>query len=263
MLHTLILDGALPFIATDDDADDDAYPNIVLPKLSRLELKSRIRSCTKFLEHINFPVTADTTVTCDLILSYHRFCHFLSVIGNRMTNFVISALTFQVPYGRHPRPRTVRILCTITHSHQPAPTNVTLEFDTEHFNVDDFIDTASETLPMTNVHELDIVGFRRSLAISFDSLPDIHTIRFKHCYPALRLVRDGLADTHRLRNLQFFEVEFNGVIPTLMDGLERRLLSGIPIEYIRLDTCYDLRKADVMRMKEFVQDVEWDGKEML
>ena len=65
-----------------------------------------------------------------------------------------------------------------------------------------------------------------------------------------------------LRSLQFSVVEFlDEVIPTLMDGLKRRLLSGFPIEYIRLDECLNLKQADVMRMKEFVQDVEWDGKE--
>jgi hypothetical protein len=44
-----------------------------------------------------------------------------------------------------------------------------------------------------------------------------------------------------------------------MDGLKHRLLSGFPIEYIRFDECFDLKQAGVMRMNEFVQDVEWDG----
>jgi hypothetical protein len=44
-----------------------------------------------------------------------------------------------------------------------------------------------------------------------------------------------------------------------MDGLKHRLLSGFPIEYIRFDKCPMLKQVDMMRMKEFVQDVEWDG----
>jgi F-box-like len=266
MLHTLILNRVLPFVDT-----DDAYPNLVLPKLSRLELTSSIASCTNFLEHIIFPVTTDTTVICDLKQPRSDGCGrlfraFLSVMGNRKANFVISAVTFLVM-------STVGIQCTITHSHQPAPTNVTFEFVTDVGDgrlSRDIFNIASVTLPLTNAHDLDIVGFGPALVISFDSLPDIHTIRFKKCDPALELVRAALTDNKHfyqlqlrsLRSLQFSDVEFlYNVIPTLMYGLECRLLSGFPIKYIRLDECVNLKQADVMRMKEFVQDVEWDGWE--
>ena len=80
------------------------------------------------------------------------------------------------------------------------------------------------------------------------------------------MVLAALADNKQLRSLR--SLEFSNVkfldkdISTLVDGLEHRLLSGFPIEYIRLHRCYYLKRADVMRMKKFVQDVEWDkGKE--
>jgi hypothetical protein len=270
MLHTLIFDRALPFVD-----NGDAYPNLVLPKLSRLELTSSVASCTNFLEHIIFPVTTDTSVTCNLNQpqdnNVGRLFHALfSVNGNRKTNFVISVATFHVrSFGRS---NTVSILCTITHSHQPAPTNVTFKFSTDVYNhelVRDIFDTASITLPLTNAHELDIVGYApRWPVISFESLPNIHTIRFKTHGSPFEMVRATLADNEHshqlrfLRSLQFSDVMFaDEDIFALMDGLKCRLLSGFPIECIRLDTCYDLKQADVMRMKEFVQDVEWDGKE--
>ena len=133
----------------------------------------------------------------------------------------------------------------------------------------DIFDSASVTLPLTNVDKLDIVGFGPGLVISFDSLRDIHTIRFKECIPALEVVRAVLADNEHsyqrqlrsLCSLQFYDVEFlDEVIPTLMDGLECRVFSGFPIEYIRLDKCSNLGKADVMCMQELVHDVEWDGQ---
>ena len=265
MLHTLVLDGVLPLVGS-----DDAYPNLVLPKLSRLELCSSIASCTNFLEHIIFPVTTDITIRCPNSSQdddYGRlFRTFLSVMGNRTTNFVISALTLFTSSD------TVRILCTITHSHQPAPTNVTFQFWTSSNNHElnrDIVNTASVALPLTNTRELGIVGYGSEWpVISFDSLPNIHTIRFEGYGPPLDLVHIALAynehphQLRSLRSLRFFQVTFlDEDIFALMDGLKRRLLLGFPIEYICLRQCINLEKEKVMRMKEFVQDVDWDGVE--
>jgi F-box-like len=266
MLHTLKFVRVLPFVGT-----EDAYPNLVLPKLSRLELSSSIASCTNFLEHVIFPVTTDTTVTCEnssQVDNYGRlFRTFFSVMGNRKTNSVISALTLKAMFehGYY----TVSIRCTISHSHQPAPTNVTFKFPTNFHNHEldrNIFNIAIVTLPLTNAHELKIAGGGPWRVISFNSLPNIHTIRFKTFDLPLSIVRAALADNEHshqlrsLRNLQFSNMTFldEGIF-TLMDGLKRRLLSGFPIEYIRFDACYHLKQADVMRMKEFVQDVEWDG----
>jgi F-box-like len=51
MLHTLIFDKVLPFVGT-----DEAYPNLVLPELSRLELTSSIASCTN-ISFFRLPLT--------------------------------------------------------------------------------------------------------------------------------------------------------------------------------------------------------------
>jgi hypothetical protein len=80
------------------------------------------------------------------------------------------------------------------------------------------------------------------------------------------MVSAALADNEHshqlrsLRSLQFYDVTFfDEDFFRFMDGLKRCLLSGVPIEHIRIDKCGDLKQATVMRMKEFVQDVEWDG----
>jgi F-box-like len=203
MLHTLIFDRVLPTVGT-----DEAYPNLVLPKLSRLELTSSIASCTNFLEHIIFPVTTNTTVTCNLTPPRSDACGrlfraFLSVIANRKTNFVISAVTFEVMSN------AVSILCTITHSHQPAPTIVSFEFSTDDYNHElyqDICNIASVTLPLTNAHELDIGGCAPQWpVISFDSLPNIHTIRFKTYGRPFEVNCADLTDnerSHQLRSLR-------------------------------------------------------------
>jgi hypothetical protein len=264
MLHTLIFDRVLPYENT-----YETFPNLVLPKLSRLELTSDITSCTSFLEHIIFPVTADTRVTCYLdpreYYDYGRlFRTFLSVKGNRK----ISVLKFEYEVNSY---SSLNILCTITHSHQPAPTNLMFEFRTypgEYEIYEDILNTAGVTLPLTNPHELDIVGFRwRWPVINFDSLPNIHTIRFKAYTRPPEMFLAAFADNEHplklrfLRSLEFFDTRFSrNNISTLMDGLKLRLLSGIPIEYIRLHRCSNIETETVMRMKEFVQDVEWDRK---
>jgi F-box-like len=270
LLHTLVFDGVLPFVGT-----DDAYPNLVLPKLSRLELTSSFASCTNFLEHIIIPVTTDATVTCEHPSQdddYGKlFRTFLSAMGIRKANdFVISAVTFEGISNNIES--TASIQCTITHTHQPAPTNVTFQFSTDFYDDElfrDIFNIAIVTLPLTNTYKLDIVGFvNGSPVINFNSLPNVHTIRFDTYYPPLEVVRAALTDdehSHQLRSLrslQFFKTAFSDeVIFTLMDGLKRRLLSGFPIEYIRLDECLKLKQINVMRMKKFVQDVKWDGKE--
>jgi hypothetical protein len=80
------------------------------------------------------------------------------------------------------------------------------------------------------------------------------------------MIRAAVADNDHpyqlrsLHNLQFLSVVFSDErISALIDGLKCHLLSGFPIENIRLFRCGNLKKRDVMRMKEFVQDVEWDG----
>ena len=123
------------------------------------------------------------------------------------------------------------------------------------------------SLPLTNAHELDIVWYAPQWpVISFNSLPNLHTIRFKSYVHPSNMVCVDLADdghSHQLRSLrslQFSYMTFSDEgISNLMDDLKHRLLSGFPIEYIRFDECSNLKQADVMRMKEFVQDVEWDN----
>jgi F-box-like len=268
MLHTLIFDWVLPYADT-----YEKFPNIVLPNLSRLELTSDIASCTNFLEHIIFPVTTDTRVTCDLdpqeYNDYGRlFRTFLSVKGDRKTNFVISALKFEV---KVPFRSNLNLLCTISHSHQTAPTNLAFEFWTKHREYEifgDILNTAGVTLPLINPHELEIAGHGRHWpVINFDSLPNIHTIRFKTYNRPPEMFFAALADNDHslklrfLRSLEFFYTRFTrDNISTLMDSLKHRQLSGIPIEHICLRNCFNVRTENVMRMKEFVQDVEWDRK---
>jgi hypothetical protein len=160
-------------------------------------------------------------------------------------------------------------------SHWSHPINhiidrLTFEFSTNVYIRGLFLEifnTASVTLPLADAHELNIVGGGPSWpAVSFDSLPNIHTIRFMIHGSPFRIIGAALADnehSHQLRSLcslQFSYMSFlDEDIRDLMDGLKCRILSGFPIEYIRLDECFRLKQADVMRMEEFVQDVEWDG----
>jgi hypothetical protein len=160
------------------------------------------------------------------------------------------------------------LLYTISHSHQSALTKVAFTFVTEGNGREiyqDVFNTANIILPPADAHRLDINGNEPRWPINFESLPNIRTIRFNTYKFPLEIVGAALGDdghSHKLPhlcNLQFDNLPFSDEgTATLMNGLKHRLLSGFPIKKIRLRTC-DLSEVDVTRMKEFVQDVDWDG----
>jgi hypothetical protein len=159
------------------------------------------------------------------------------------------------------------MLYTISHSHQSAPMKVAFKFSSCDYSRNvfrDIFDTASITLPPADAHVLDISGNAPYWPLKFDSLPNIRTIRFKTQYFPHKVVRSALGNKGRsqrlpdLCSLEFFNLKFSDdSTAILMDGLKCRLLSGFPIKKLSLYACFYLWEADVIRMKEFVQDVEW------
>jgi F-box-like len=265
MLHTLELFNVLPkHLFT----DTGAYPKLVLPELSRLDVTSSVVSCVILLEHLIFPITTNITLECDWDPlgnnDYRRlFRAFLSAIGNEKANFVISALRLKI--GFKWRINSIGMLYTMSHSHQSAPTKVAFNFFTEDNGREmyqDIFNTASIILPPADAHRLDITGDVPHWPINFESLPNIRTIRFRTYNFPLEIVGAVLGDSHKLPHLcslQFSYLTFSDEgTATLINGLKNRLLSGFPIKNIYLRKC-DLSEADVTRMKEFVQDVNWDG----
>ena len=266
MLHTLILSNVLPEHLF---SDTGAYPKLVLPSLSRLDVTSSVVSCAIFLEHLTFPITSNIALECDQNPlrnnDYRRlFRAFLSAIGNEKANFIISALELRIESSW--RPSFISMLYTMSHSHQSAPTKVKFEFFTKDYDREifqDIFNTASITLPPADAHGLDITGNGPHWPINFDSLPNIRTISFKTYDFPLEIVRAALGDKGHsyklphLCSLQFFDLEFSDEgTAALMDGLKHRLLSGFPIKNICLRTC-NLGEVDVTQMKEIV-DVDWD-----
>jgi F-box-like len=266
MLHTLTLCNVLPeHLFT----DTDAYPKLMLPKLSRLLVTSSVVSCAILLEHLIFPITTNITLQCDQNPlrndDYRRLFHaFLSAIGNDKANFVISVLELKIEYNGN----YVGMVYTMSHSHRSAPTKVAFIFYTEDNGREiyqDVFNTASIILPPAEAHGLDITGNAAHWPINFESLPNLRTIRFKTYDFPLEIVGAALGvegHSHKLPylcNLQFFNLAFSDEgTATLMNGLKYRLHSGFPIKNIFVRSC-DLNEVDVTRMKEFVQDVKWDG----
>ena len=134
----------------------------------------------------------------------------------------------------------------------------------EHEIYQDILNAAS-TLPLAEAHVLEITGSPPHRPINFESLPNIRTIRFKTQDFPLEIVGAALGDggdSHKLPHL--CSLQFDNLVfldegtATLMNGLKHRLLSGSPIKNICFRKC-GLSEVDVTRMKEFVQDVDWDG----
>jgi F-box-like len=271
MLHTLILFNVLPkHVST----DTGAYPKLVLPKLSLLDVFSSVVSCAVLLEHLNFPITTNITLQCNLDPlrnNGHRrlFRAFLSAIGNEKATFIISALKLEIN-NQSMRRNTINMLYTVSHD-ESAPTKVTFKFFADVYDrkiLRDIFNAASVTLPPADAHALDIAGNGPYWPINFDSLPNIRTIRFKTHHFPLEIVDAALGDeghSHKLPNLcslQFFNLIFSDEHKAaLINGLKNRLLSGFPIKNICFRICFNLKKTDVIRLKEFVQDVEWDEEQ--
>ena len=271
MLHTLKLCNVLPeHLYT----DTDAYPQLILPKLSRLVMTGSVVSCAILFELLIFPITTNITLECNLDSlwdnSYHRlFRAFLTAIGNEKANFVISALELKINHSILRR-SSIGMLYTISHSHQSAPTEVAFKFSLCDYSrnvFQDIFDTASITLPPADAHVLDISGNAPYWPLKFDSLPNIRTIRFMTQYFPQKVVRAALGNkgpSQRLPDLcslEFFNLKFSDdYTAILMDGLKCRLLSGFPIKKVSLCGCFNLWEADAISMKELVQDIEIDGE---
>ena len=266
MLHTLTLVDVLP---THPLADTGAYPKLVFPKLSQLVVTSSVVSCAILLQHLVFPTTINIKLRCHTnpLSDYRRlFRAFLSAISNEKADFVISTLGLKI--GSTWIINSIDILYTISHGYQSAPTKVAFTFVTEGSDREihqDVFNAANIILPPADAHRLDIKGYAPRWPINFESLPNIRTICFNTYKFPLEIVRTALGDnghSHKLPHLcclQFDNLAFSDEgTATLMNGLKHRLLSGFPIKNICLHAC-ELSEVDVTRMKEFVQDVEWDG----
>jgi len=266
MLHTLKLIDVLP---THPLAHTGAYPKLVFPKLSQLVVTSSVVSCAILLQHLVFPTTINIKLRCHTnpLSDYRRlFRAFLSAISNEKADFVISTLGLKI--GSTWIINSIDILYTISHGYQSAPTKVAFTFVTEGSDREihqDVFNAANIILPPADAHRLDIKGYAPRWPINFESLPNIRTICFNTYKFPLEIVRTALGDnghSHKLPHLcclQFDNLAFSDEgTATLMNGLKHRLLSGFPIKNICLHAC-ELSEVDVTRMKEFVQDVEWDG----
>jgi hypothetical protein len=265
MLHTLVLYNVLP---EHRFTDTGAYPKLFLPKLSRLAVTSTVSSCTILLEHLIIPNTTTIALQCNQnpLWNDRLFRALPSAIGKEKAKLIISALGLKIMSNI--RVGFIDMLYTVFHSYQSAPTKFAFEFVTRDYSREiyqDIFNTASITLPPADVRGLEISGNGPHWPINFESLPNLRAIRFETSDFPLEIVSAALGDeghSHKLPHLcslLFFNVAFSDEgTATLINGLKCRQLSGFPIKNIHLRTC-DISEVDVTRMKEFVQDVNWDG----
>jgi F-box-like len=264
-LHTLMFCEVLP----EEVSADTEYPRLNLPELSNLTLIGSITSCINFLERLVFPPTTATTIRCERLLpnaNYHGLFHaFRSAFGNGEVDFVIQALEIK---EIAPQPPLFHLRYTLTHRHSSLPTIVTFAFNCQNRYqgmIEDVLGAASRTISHTDIHDL-VLAFDDSSCVSGvrRHLPNILNIRFE-AYSRDFINALGDRDSPmlpRLQNLQFVEVYFSQQgVTTLLNCLESRSLSGLPIKTIHLRQCMQLFEEDVTRIKEFVQDVDWDGHE--
>jgi hypothetical protein len=273
MLHTLILGEVLP----EELSADIEYPKLDLPELSKLTVIGSITSCINFLKHLVFPPTTVTTIHCKRLsrnANYHGLFHaFCSAIGNGEVDFAVQALKID-RVRVTPQLTSFHLKYTLTHRHSSLPTIVTFSFDFYGDRrvggypeiIEDVLCTASRAISPTDVHDL-VVFSDHSDWISGvrHHLPNILNIRIFQIYSRKFIIALGDRDSPmlpRLRRLEFVNVFFSDQdVLFLLNCLESRFHAGLPIKTIHLSECIQIFEAEVTRMKEFVQFVDWDGHE--
>ena len=272
-LHTLTLTEVLP----EEMSADTVYPKLALPELSNLTLTGSITSCINFLERLVLPLTTATYIDCKRLsqnANYHRlFRSFRTAIGNGEGDLAIHALVITPRRVTSLSGSGFRLHYALAHRHSSPRTIVTFSFhcwDPYPGMFEDVLSTASRTISQTDIHDLLVDAFDDSDYSDWISgvrhhLPNIPNI----CLSKMRL-RDfiiALGDRDspmlpHLRNLLFIEVYFwPQDVQLLLNCLESRFLSGMPIKAIHLSDCIRLFEPDVRRMEKFVQLVDWDGHE--
>jgi hypothetical protein len=154
----------------------------------------------------------------------------------------------------------------------------------ENYRFSDVIDHLARSiviaLPIAEVKMLSLSGLEELSDIDWPELlhhlPKIHTIHVRHTFPLklINLLAGGVKQSMgssrptvilpQLRSLWLTDLDFgaSGCTPqSFLACLQSRAQVHSAIQELHLQDCLYLYGQEVEMMKEFVQDVDWDGIE--
>jgi hypothetical protein len=287
ILETLILDQAL---STHGRTSSQAQPRLFLPNLYRLTLDDSVDHCADLLAHLSYSAQTLVSFNCEMPSNNGLggvFDAIQSAAGYGENDHVIYALGLSLQHNFYLRKNQSTFRCWVNlrhstplqHSEQPEQLTFILSapFGDRHF-LARTLRAAGAAICLTDVqtfhmgpaldqYEVDWPFFLRLL-------PNVHTILFQKEIPiglGQVLANNGIEETKlnvlitpllpRLRSLWFIEVSFEVHQDALWTFFQSRLQSGVAIEHIHLRDCWEFSEDDATKLKEFVQDVDWDGIE--
>jgi len=276
MLNTLIIEEALPTLLRDDTSPDNPSPRQLLRNLHALTLCGSVDACSLLLQQICYATATGVALKCDISSrSSPDFCKLLRAAESAATfgggGHSVQSLFIANQMG-----------CLIFSHPVPTSSNVpqlAIIIGRQSDQRGDFVRSTVIALPITEVQMLSLSGGLSGIDWSefLHHLPKIHTIHIRHAFPLnfINLLAGDVEQTIRsskpvtvilpqLRSLWLTGVDFlaTGCTPrSFLACLQSRAQLDSAIQDLHIQDSLCLYEREVEMMKEFVQDVDWDGIE--
>jgi hypothetical protein len=283
MLNTLIIEEALPTLLPDDTSPDNPPPKQLLGNLHTLTLcHGSVDACTRLLQQLCYATATAVTLKCDISLTSNpNVCKLLRAAesaaafggGDHSMQSLFIAFRSECLIFSHSAP-------TFSSSNVPRLSIIMREENYRFFEeIDHLARSIVIALPIAEVKMLYLSGLELSdidWPELLHHLPKIHTNHVRHAFPLklINLLAGGVKQTMgssgptiilpQLRSLWLTDLDFgaSGCTPqSFLACLQSRAQVDSAIQELHIQDCWCLYEREVEMMKEFVQDVEWDGIE--
>jgi hypothetical protein len=289
ILNTIILDQAL---STDSKHAETSSLRLFLPNLYRLSLDDSVDHCADLLEHLIYSAQTLVSFHCELP-SADRLGRVFEAIQSAAAygdgDHVICSLGLSLEESDFLEPPVLIFRCGVTLRHftphftplehfgQPAQLTFTMSDPLGGwlFPVP-ALRAAGAAICLTDVQTFYVgtVQLEVDWLFFLHRLPNVHTIHFEYGIPTgfLQVLSDnGMEETKSnasttpllpsLRTLWLTGVRFGRGPDALLTFFQCRRQFDVAIEHVHLRDCWEFSGDDVIKLKEFVQDVDWDDCE--
>ena len=284
MLNTLIIEEALPTLLRDDTSTDNPSPRQLFRNLRALTLCGSVDACSILLQQICYATTTAVALKCDISSRPSPdFCKLLRAAksaatfggGGHSIQSLFVADQMECLILSHPAPSlsssNVPRLAIIMGGQSYLPHGV---------YANHLVRSSMIALPIAEVQTLQLSGMSSDhidWSEFLHHLPKIHTIYIRLTFPLNfinLLAGDGeqIMESSKpvtvilpqLRSLWLTGVNFHDTDCTaqsFLACLQSRAQLDLPIQDLHIRDSIFLYEREVEMMKEFVQDVDWDGIE--
>ena len=279
ILNTLILEEALPTFLPNDTSPDNPPPRQLLRNLHALTLCGNIDACSRFLKQLCYAPATAVTLKYDISSSSSpNFGELLRAAESAATfgggDRLIRSLLVANGSGHLIFSHSATSLSS---SNVPRLTIIMggQNYFLRGVDSNHLVRSTVIVLPIAEVQMLYLSGGLLSIDWSelLHHLPKIHTIHIRHAFPInfINLLAGGVEQTMgprpvtvllpQLRSLWLTDVDFraSGCTPeSFLACLRSRAQVDSAIQDLHIQDCLCLYDREVEKMKEFVQDVDWD-----